>query len=55
MPDQSRRPRGPQPAVQEFEDTRQLWRAVFAASGPLSGFCLEWLLDRAEFSNGCPS
>ncbi|MFW8594891.1 hypothetical protein ACOHWE_11865 [Cribrihabitans neustonicus] len=55
MPDHSRRPRGPKHAPQDPEDARQLWRGVFAASGVLSGFCLDWLLDRAEFSNGCPS
>ncbi|MBE1296487.1 hypothetical protein [Phycobacter azelaicus] len=27
----------------------QIWPEVFARSGTLCGFCLEWLLDRAEF------
>lgn len=52
MPDQDRRPRGAAPRDEEVENMRQLWPQVFASSGALSGFCLEWLLDRAEFSNG---
>jgi hypothetical protein len=32
-----------------------LWAPVFAPSGALSGLCLEWLLDKAEFNNGRPS
>ncbi len=52
MPNGDSRPRGPQVKELEQEDMRQLWPQVFASSGALSGFCLEWLLDRAEFSNG---
>ena len=29
-----------------------LWPQMFSKTGTLSGFCLEWLLDKAEFSNG---
>lgn len=43
----------PRPAVQDGRDT--LWSAVFAPSGSLSGFCLEWLLDKAECNDGRPS
>ncbi len=52
MPTRDSRHRGPQTTELEPEDMRQLWPQVFAPSGALSGFCLEWLLDRAEFSNG---
>ncbi|MEP4037304.1 MULTISPECIES: hypothetical protein [unclassified Pseudophaeobacter] len=32
-----------------------LWVPVFAPSGSLTGLCLEWLLDKAEFNNGRPT
>jgi hypothetical protein len=32
-----------------------IWAPVFAPSGALSGLCLEWLLDKAEFNNGRPT
>ncbi len=43
---------------QEYRDSlSQIWPEIFARSGTLSGFCLEWLLewaefDRADFTNG---
>ncbi|MDE4152547.1 hypothetical protein [Phaeobacter gallaeciensis] len=43
---------GPAPTASEPDDQdslSQIWLEVFARSGSLSGFCLEWLLDRAEF------
>lgn len=52
MSDQDKRPLGADTRSQEAEDMRQLWPQVFASSGALSGFCLEWILDRAEFTNG---
>ncbi|MBY6056717.1 hypothetical protein KUV26_07485 [Leisingera daeponensis] len=52
MPTRASRPRGPEIKEPDTEDMRHLWTQVFAPSGALSGFCLEWLLDRAEFSNG---
>lgn len=52
MPNGDSRSCGPQFKDPEADDMRQLWPQVFAPSGALSGFCLEWILDRAEFSNG---
>ncbi|MEX0303020.1 MAG: hypothetical protein AB3N24_11405 [Leisingera sp.] len=52
MPNGDSRLRGPLHKDPEADDMRQLWPQVFAPSGALSGFCLEWILDRAEFSNG---
>jgi len=37
------------PAPDYQDSLSQIWPEVFARSGTLSGFCLEWLLDRAEF------
>ncbi|EAQ47447.1 methionyl-tRNA synthetase [Roseobacter sp. MED193] len=39
----------------EAEERDALWAPVFAPSGALSGLCLEWILDKAEFNNGRPS
>ncbi|MCB4456445.1 hypothetical protein [Leisingera sp. McT4-56] len=52
MPTSARRLCGPDIKEPDSEDMRHLWPQVFAPSGALSGFCLEWLLDRAEFSDG---
>jgi|GEM_PF-5432110 len=52
MPSRDSRNCGPTVTDLEAEDRRHIWPQVFAASGTLCGFCLEWLLDRAEFSNG---
>ena len=52
MPTRARRHDGPEIKQPDPEDMRHLWPQVFAPSGALCGFCLEWLLDRAEFSNG---
>ncbi|WP_157063723.1 hypothetical protein [Phaeobacter sp. 11ANDIMAR09] len=41
----------PEPAAERDA----LWAPVFAPSGALSGLCLEWILDKAEFNNGRPS
>ncbi len=52
MPNGDNRLRGRLNRDPEADEMRQIWQQVFAPSGALSGFCLEWLLDRAEFING---
>ena len=51
---QTRTP-SPCPNPETAVELEAIWAPVFAPSGALSGLCLEWLLDKAEFNNGRPT